>query len=221
MDKSTAVIFQKLLFFLAIFLFSTNLQASENSIDIDFFYITGEVTTATGPGVRCNTVVVENLVITLETGVDAVLNNDNFITSHPDCQYGFSLPPNDTLYETELVFEDPGMYDAFFYILGATANATPVGPCPFNLTVTDQSSNAKEAKLSDVAVFPNPTTKALKMEYSNYQFERLELFNSNGAIVRREAAAVRELDVSHLSNGVYFLKIYFEEGVVNRKVLKE
>lgn len=206
--------------FAAILCFSANVRASDNFVDTDFFYVVGEVTTSTGPGIRCNTVNVENLVITIESGIGAVLNNDNFITDKPDCQFGFSLPPNDTLYETELVFTDPGMYDAFFYILGTTANATPIGPCSFSLTVTGTSS-ISETDLPNVAVFPNPTKKVLKIEYPDYQFERLELYSSGGAIVRREDAAVQELDVSNLSNGIYFLKIYFEEGVVNRKIVKD
>lgn len=225
MHKYTSTFFQKLpsklMLFAVILFFSTALQASENFIDADFFYVTGEVTIATGPGVSCRSVDVQNLVIVIEPGVGAVLNNDNFDPdNNPDCEYGFSLPPNDTLFETELVFTDPGMYDAFFYILGATANTTPIGPCPFSLTVTGTSS-ASETDLPNVDVFPNPTKKTLKIEYPNYQFERLELYNSGGAIVRREEVAVQELDVSNLSNGVYFLKIHFEEGVVNRKIIKD
>lgn len=225
MNKFTSICFQKLqcklMLLVAISCFSISLQASEKFIDNDFFYITGEVTTATGPGIRCSSVEIENLVILLEPGAGAVLDNDNFDPdNNPDCEYGFSLPPNDTLYETELAFSDPGMYDAFFYILGATANTTPVGPCPFSLTVTGTSSNS-ETELPDVEIFPNPTKNTLKLEYPNYQFDWLELYNSGGAIVRKEEISVRELDVSNLSKGVYFLKIHFKEGVVNRKIVKD
>jgi len=161
------------------------------------------------------------LAIMIEPGVGAVLNNDNFNpNSDPACDFGFSLPPNETIYETELVFSDPGVYDAFFYILGATFNATPVGPCPFTLTITGTSSTS-ETDLPNVAVFPNPTKKAIKIEYPDYQFERLEIFNSGGAIVKRENVAVQELEVSDLPKGIYFLKIYFEEGIVNRKIVKD
>jgi len=42
---------------------------------------------------------------------------------------------NDGTMSSDLIFVTSGNHDAFFYVLGPTANATPMGACPFDISV--------------------------------------------------------------------------------------
>lgn len=206
-----------------IFLFSFESKAYELELDLNFFYAAGPVSSATEPGLRCNDLVPNGLILMLDPNSSGVvLDSDNFHSGDPDCDFGFAIPPNDSTFETSLTFSDPGTYNAFFYVLGPVANATPMGPCPFDISISEMAFvSTDETRLENISVYPNPAKTSLKLDFPDYHFLNLELYNSNGALVRKESTEVQSLDVSDLANGVYFLKIYFEEGITERKIVKE
>ena len=73
----------------------TNLFANGSDIDLNFFYVVGEVKSATEPRMTCSDATPDNLVLVMNGG-SAILHNDNFDDGDPDCVYGFALPPNDS-----------------------------------------------------------------------------------------------------------------------------
>ena len=76
-----------------------------------------------------------------------------------------------------------------------------------------------------ISLFPNPATGELKIGSEKSSIKNVEIFDIYG---RKQNAKVEDLfsvesklDISHLSVGIYFVKIYTEAGEVMRKVLKE
>ncbi|MBK8404796.1 MAG: T9SS type A sorting domain-containing protein [Saprospiraceae bacterium] len=101
-----------------------------------------------------------------------------------------------------------------------------------NLT-TDVSTTIIEIDEKDnpfnenlISVYPNPAANDLTIEYilGNAQMIKLELFNSNGILVKelvneRKSAGLNQLllDITNLTAGAYFIKMHSESDVSNVK----
>ncbi len=101
-----------------------------------------------------------------------------------------------------------------------------------NLT-TDVSTSIIEIDEKDnpfnenlISVYPNPAANDLTIEYilGNAQMIKLELFNSNGILVKelvkeRKSAGLNQLllDITNLTAGAYFIKMHSESDVSNVK----
>ena len=71
-------------------------------------------------------------------------------------------------------------------------------------------------------IYPNPTTGILKIENSGLRIENVTIYDVFGKIQRIENWKMENtIDISHLSAGIYFVKISTEAGEVTKKVLKE
>jgi len=80
-------------------------------------------------------------------------------------------------------------------------------------------------RATSLQVYPNPTTGKLSIVSDQFSVERIEIFDVYGR--KHEGTNARKherellIDISHLSAGVYFVKIFTEAGEVVRKVVKE
>jgi hypothetical protein len=69
-------------------------------------------------------------------------------------------------------------------------------------------------------VYPNPTQNQLHLTFMpNSRITLIQLFDLQGKIVLTERRETNTLSVSHLKNGVYFLKVIGENGVSTEKVV--
>ena len=120
--------------FVSIVIFSLNLSASDLFEDV-IFHVDADVQNATEPRLRCADVTPTNFNLQLGLNGEAVITSTNFgAASNPNCNYEFSKTSNGTPSPT-LTYSMSGNHDAFFYILGPTANATSVGACPFDFSI--------------------------------------------------------------------------------------
>ena len=76
-------------------------------------------------------------------------------------------------------------------------------------------------------IYPNPTTGELRIENGELRIENVEIFDIYGRkqshvsrVTCHETGEAR-INISHLSAGIYFLRIHTEAGEVVRKVVKE
>jgi len=79
----------------------------------------------------------------------------------------------------------------------------------------------KEAETSSVNVFPNPTTGKFSVFSSQFSVERIEIFDVYGRKQKAESRKQNVVDISDAPAGSYFVKIFTEEGMVVRKVVKQ
>ena len=79
---------------------------------------------------------------------------------------------------------------------------------------------------SAISIFPNPTTGELQISFSG-ESAYIQLFNSLGQLMleRRAAGGAERLDLSRLSDGVYWVRVYVEgaeeEEMIGKVVLKK
>ncbi len=77
-----------------------------------------------------------------------------------------------------------------------------------------------ENSLPHVALYPNPTTGLLQIKASQ-EIQKIQVHD----LVGREIFSIRQpenqVDLSALNSGIYLIKVWFDEGVVVRRVVRE
>lgn len=74
-----------------------------------------------------------------------------------------------------------------------------------------------------ISVFPNPTIQDINVN-SEIEIIGIELVNNGGEIIHTSVhldGSLASVNISELPNGIYFIKIETNKGVVNRKIVKE
>jgi hypothetical protein len=76
-----------------------------------------------------------------------------------------------------------------------------------------------------ICIYPNPTTGTLKIISNKSRVENVEIFDMYGrkqnVRVENLFSSESRLNISQLSAGIYFVKIFTEAGEAIKKVLKE
>ena len=71
-----------------------------------------------------------------------------------------------------------------------------------------------------INIFPNPANKLLHIKLNeNIIINAISLINIQGQAVRSYETATTQLDVSDITEGIYFIKIYTLEGNIIKKVI--
>ncbi|MCP4520177.1 MAG: T9SS type A sorting domain-containing protein [Cytophagales bacterium] len=73
-----------------------------------------------------------------------------------------------------------------------------------------------------VEIFPNPVIEILNIQLQNTQFNTYEILDSKGAILYSEQASttITEINVQHLPQGVYTIRLIGSENIVLEKFIK-
>lgn len=88
---------------------------------------------------------------------------------------------------------------------------------PFAFKISDYVDNV-EYITHNVYVYPNPTADKL---YVNHVFENVEIIDAQGKIVLRVANHNRDyIDLAHLPNGTYIIRMYSNEGILQESFIK-
>ncbi|OAD46085.1 T9SS type A sorting domain-containing protein [Polaribacter atrinae] len=83
----------------------------------------------------------------------------------------------------------------------------------------EETAGSKDIRFIDFAIYPNPTSSILKIDDRNFTLKNVEIFNVLEKKVFRSTK--NELNIAHLVNGVYLLKIETEKGnVVTKRIIK-
>ncbi|MFT6333673.1 MAG: hypothetical protein ACJATI_000402 [Halioglobus sp.] len=75
---------------------------------------------------------------------------------------------------------------------------------------------AEEVEIrNDIKIYPNPVSDILKIDIDELP-EKVEIYTTDGVLIKTERK-VKEIDVSGLVRGIYYLKVYVGEtmGVVS------
>jgi len=91
---------------------------------------------------------------------------------------------------------------------------------PYNGTATDigiyesQFANIFELVNDNISVYPNPTKDFVEIiNYNSVDIKNISIINSNGQIVLKEISNNKNIDLSTLQNGIYFLRIETSNNV--------
>jgi hypothetical protein len=91
-----------------------------------------------------------------------------------------------------------------------------------NFTIT-QTLSTDSVDASNFVIYPNPTNDIITISSSTYSFNEVVIVDLNGRVIKSatfENVSLATLDVASLTAGVYFLNISSDEGVVNKKIIK-
>lgn len=76
---------------------------------------------------------------------------------------------------------------------------------------------------NSIHLFPNPTNEFITIKSESY-LKQISIYNTLGALVKNNAINVKkeiQLSLNELENGIYFVKIMNEKGIITKKIIKE
>ena len=89
--------------------------------------------------------------------------------------------------------------------------------------VTKPITAIEDFALPTISIYPNPTTGKLKIENGELKKGNVELYDIYGKKHVSQLTfhnSLIEIDISHLTAGVYFVQIITEKGVITKKIVK-
>lgn len=84
------------------------------------------------------------------------------------------------------------------------------------------SAAATVVEAAGLEVFPNPTNGTISLKINDIEILGqidVQVFDARGGLVFQKENLEAGLDIGGLAQGVYFLKIKFEKGEINRKII--
>ncbi|MCU0360014.1 MAG: T9SS type A sorting domain-containing protein [Bacteroidia bacterium] len=80
--------------------------------------------------------------------------------------------------------------------------------------------NENHPSLTDIVVYPNPTTCVLNIQYQG--LKSYVIIDRNGKVILQNQTDLNEIDLSNLSTGTYLLKIYSDNNKLQstKKIIK-
>lgn len=81
--------------------------------------------------------------------------------------------------------------------------------------------NISEENELDVSVYPNPTNGELNIRVDNVNMYQLQIIDLQGKVVLDNAQlfGVTQLDISHLSNGLYNIRVYTNDKQISKRII--
>ena len=81
------------------------------------------------------------------------------------------------------------------------------------------TTNLSDLNSNDVSLFPNPTKDIITIS-SSVKPIKIELIDVNGKLIS-ESHTSETIDLTELSEGIYFVKIFTATNCIVKKVIKE
>jgi|GEM_PF-494200 len=182
-----------------------NLTAGSTAT-IEFFVAVAQVTTTTPASYRLTVGTGQN--VAAQTTV--ILNSPTFSN------------PTYMLRSHSYVVPATGVY--YFGIQNAIP-ANPAGSLSLvvdNFTVT-QTLSVDSVDANNFVIYPNPANDMIAINSSNYTFNNVAIVDLNGRVIKVASfdnVSEASLDIAALASGVYFMNITSNEGMVNKKIIK-
>jgi len=133
---------------------------------------------------------------------------------------------------------DPGFQTYQWFINGTILDGEtgqtliPLEDGEYYVEVTDQNGCTNTSNIltfintatstiptSDVQIYPNPTTGLIKIE--GLEFEQLEIIDVYGQSLLKIDNLVPSIDINHLPNGAYIVRLQIGEQFVSQVVIKK
>ncbi|GGE01844.1 hypothetical protein GCM10011312_26540 [Planktosalinus lacus] len=75
--------------------------------------------------------------------------------------------------------------------------------------------------LNSIQIYPSPSSDLIFVQSKNIDIDKIEIINSIGQLSKTIISNFRSFDISDLPVGVYLIKIYTQNGILNKKIVKK
>jgi hypothetical protein len=89
------------------------------------------------------------------------------------------------------------------------------------LLVSPQETGIAGIERVSVEIYPNPVKDMLQIENGEQRINRIEIVDLSGKVIFQSNSLRNQINVSDLSQGIYFVKLETEKGTVTKKFVKE
>ncbi|MCL2436394.1 MAG: T9SS type A sorting domain-containing protein, partial [Lentimicrobiaceae bacterium] len=83
----------------------------------------------------------------------------------------------------------------------------------------------RDSLYENITIYPNPTTGELEIRNYESEIKSIEVFDVYGRKVSSHhlipSSSNHLINISHLTSGIYFVKVTTEQGEVVKKVIKQ
>jgi hypothetical protein len=90
-----------------------------------------------------------------------------------------------------------------------------------NFSLNAVGISSKNAVPNQLTLYPNPVKDVLQIDTGEFRINRIEILDLTGRIVQQHRISRSQINVSALSQGIYFLKLETDKGIVTKKFVKE
>jgi len=123
-----------------------------------------------------------------------------------------------TLYEVcvwTMPFPPSGVY------LGVDVTGSPNVCFETDCNGICEITKIEEYKKEVLSIFPNPSDDIINIEFENINNATIEIYNISGRLVFSKVlnSKVEKIDITDLSEGIYFIKVRQEKNVIVEKLI--
>ena len=82
----------------------------------------------------------------------------------------------------------------------------------------------KNQQLNDILIYPNPATNQLSIINYQLSIEEIEIYDVVGKKIFSQISNLKSqisIDISHLKNGIYFIKAKTEKEIIFKRFVVE
>ena len=135
--------------------------------------------------------------------------------------YVWSGTADPQLYQGQSIIISPNVSDV--YTVTATDQNGCAGMTSIGLNVSACTGLEKQNTSLNFNVMPNPTSGKIKIEFTSVDDRQLSISDLSGRLLSKTISVQQqeELDLSNLSNGIYYLTVDSKDGKKVMKVVKD
>ena len=159
------------------------------------------------------------------SGNKGALGDNTIIDKNIPIQIGTDTDwqkPNNGIYFSLFLKNDGTLWSNgtnFSGELGDGTKTTRLSPTLVTCPITLSNKRFEDINFS---FYPNPTTGIISISnQNNLTIDKIEIVDVLGKTVATKTENTSQVDISHLSNGIYIFKIYSGETVSTKKIIKQ
>jgi hypothetical protein len=93
---------------------------------------------------------------------------------------------------------------------------------PVRLQVTGSTSNIQDNDSEGISIFPNPTSGIIQIQNKYSEAGNIQITDNLGSIIKEQKLSdSKQIDISNVANGVYFIKILTDRQTITKRIIKE
>lgn len=93
--------------------------------------------------------------------------------------------------------------------------------CVTSILLGSNSVNINELRIDQVSLYPNPASETIVFDFEQLKEDvSIEIYDINGRLLNTYKTSKNqfEIDISHLSIGMYIVKMRMREGILTKKI---